>query len=288
MGKLIKNFLQSFLLLAFLSLLPQGAMAQVQDAGTKIKRLEALEARVDAKLKKLEKLEARIEARLAARPQLVSTGRGTIVASTRDGHNGMPLAVPSALVSASIPGRDKKLWGGQVSFRSGYTHLDGPAKSAFNTNGGKDGWMVGAALDIPLLKDPWFNNTLVGQISMDFSGMRNKTSGILGLSSNGSQNLYKIAVSPKYRFDNLGEVAPWLRNVRPYLIPVGLAFQVNSPPSNGVTYLTVGGTSGAGVEYVLARQFSLGVAFSFNYFNKDRNQINVNNLQVGPYVGINF
>lgn len=79
-----------------------------------------------------------------------------------------------------------------------------------------------------------------------------------------------------------------LRNIRPWVIPVGLAFQVNSPSSDAVTYLTVGGTSGAGIEYVILNRLTFGLALSSNYFNRNRNQINVNQFSVGPYIGINY
>ena len=141
--------------------------------------------------------------------------------------------------------------------------------------------MVAAALDIPLMKDPFFNNTLLGQISMDFSGINGRTTRLLGAGDAGRQSLYKIAVSTKYRIDTLG-------NIRPWLIPIGLSFLVNSPPSQSAAYLTVGGTTGFGVEYVLAERFSLGAAFSYNFYSESLNRANTNHLSVGPYVGINF
>jgi hypothetical protein len=140
--------------------------------------------------------------------------------------------------------------------------------------------MVGAALDIPLLKEPWFNNTLLGQISMDFSGINGRTTfSITG--ERGKQSLYKIAVSPKYRIDTLGDFHPWI-------IPIGLSFLVSSPPSNSVSYLTVGGTTGAGIEYVLLKRIALGLALSYNFYSEDRNRIDTDHLSVGPYLGINF
>jgi hypothetical protein len=277
MGSSVNRVLAGFLLLIFSGVFAGPASAQ-GEIDAKMKQLEELEARIDAKLKRLENLEARLESRLetgvqpiAARPQ------GPLAAPA----NGSATHLPSTVAGAMAP-QTNQLWGGQVSFRGGYTHLDKSEDGAiFSGSGtGRDGWMVGGALDIPLMREPFFNNTLLGQISMDFSGINGKTSSPLGLNT-GNQSLYKIAVSPKYRIDTLG-------NIRPWIIPIGLSFLVNSPPSDSAAYLTVGGTTGAGVEYVIADRFSLGLALSYNFYSKAQNRANSNHLSVGPYVGINF
>ena len=287
MEKIIRSFLTGLFLLAFLGLLPQGAMAQETDG--KIKRLEALEARIDAKLKRLEDLEARLEARLETGIQPVAARSPGVAAASGNTMRRMPLAVPSASVQAVVPGQDWEYRGGQVSFRTGYTNMDSAARSATFTGGNTErgGFMAGGALDVPLMKDPWMNNTLLGQISVDFSGLDGSTAfAVTG--AKGRQSLLKIAISPKYRFDNLGEYRPWLRNVRPWIIPIGIAFLLNTPPSEAVTYATVGGTTGFGVEYVLRERFALGLAFSYNFYDRGRNDIESNHLSVGPYVGINY
>lgn len=276
MGKVTKIILIGFFLLAFLGLMPYEAMAQDIDA--RIKRLEELETRIDAKIRKLEEMEVRLEARLqpvAAQTQAVATVPG-------DGMKAMPLAVPSPVVAAAVPGQDRELWGGQVSFRGGFSFLDTPARSGVFTGPATDkgGYMAGGALDVPLMKDPWFNNNLLGQISLDFSGMDGRTRFAVS-GERGKQSLFKIAVSPKYRIDTL-------ENIRPYIIPIGLSFLVSSPASDSVAFLTVGGTTGAGIEYVIAKRFSLGLAFSYNFYSEDRNRIKTNHLSVGPYIGINY
>ncbi len=276
----IRTGQMAVLLLIFLAM---SGPAVAQDIDAKIKRLEGLEARLDAKLRRLESLEARLESRLemgiqpvAAQALIPVVANGHVAAATSIG-------MASAVAAGAGAPRQNGLLGGQVSFRGGYTHLDSTEQSPlFSGSGtGKDGWMVGAALDIPLMKDPFFNNTLLGQISMDFSGINGRTTRLLGAGDAGRQSLYKIAVSPKYRIDTLG-------NIRPWLIPIGLTFLVNSPPSQSAAYLTVGGTTGFGVEYVLAERFSLGAAFSYNFYSESLNRANTNHLSVGPYVGINF
>jgi hypothetical protein len=300
MASLVKNFLIGFFLLAFSTILPHGVMAQAadRDIDAKIKRLEQLEAKVDVKLKKLESLEARLEARLEPEVQPVVARVQDPLASSGNGHgiasagvtSAATAAVASASAAGSVPGQDKDQWGGQVSFRGGFTLLDSPARSGVFTGGGtnKGGYMAGGALDVPLMRDPWMDNPLLGQISVDFTGVDGKTTfAITG--ERGKQSLLKIAISPKYRIDNLGEFSPLLQNIRPWIIPIGMAFLLSSPPSDSVAYATIGGTVGAGIEYLLwHRRFSLGLASSYNFFSEDRNRIKTDHFSVGPYVGINF
>ena len=300
MASLVRNFLIGFFLLAFSTILPHGVMAQAadRDIDAKIKRLEQLEAKVDVKLKKLESLEARLEARLEPEVQPVVARVQDTLASRGNGHgiasagvtSAATAAVASASAGGSVPGQDKDQWGGQVSFRGGFTLLDSPARSGVFTGGGtnKGGYMAGGALDVPLMRDPWMDNPLLGQISVDFTGVDGKTTfAITG--ERGKQSLLKIAISPKYRIDNLGEFSPLLQNIRPWIIPIGMAFLLSSPPSDSVAYATIGGTVGAGIEYLLwQRRFSLGLASSYNFFSEDRNRIKTDHFSVGPYVGINF
>jgi len=259
------------------------APASADDIDAKIKRLEELEARVDAKLKRLENLEARLEARLETGVQPIAARSESVVGPSENGMRGMRGGVVSASASGgAAAGREKELLGGQVSFRGGYTHLDSRNSELFTGHRtGEDGWMAGGALDVYLMREPFFNNSLLGQISMDFSGINGRTNRTLGGTGEGRQSLYKIAISPKYRIDTLG-------NLRPWIIPIGLTFLVNSPPSESVAYLTVGGTTGAGVEYVIANRFSLGLALSYNFYSESQNRINTNHFSVGPYIGINY
>ncbi len=282
MGRLARYVILSASLMICLAFMPSQVPAQNIDA--KIKSLEQLESRIDAKLKRLDELEARLEARLARTPQPVAArapGGGM------PGGNGQ-VSMPTGIMTGSAAGAGSGLkmpgLGGQVSFRGGYSHLDENDTNILATTDGNDGFFVGGALDIPLLKDPWFGNTLLGQISMDFNKYDARTTGAVGPSTLGNVSVFKIAISPKYRIDTLGSIRPWI-------IPVGLAFAVNSPPSNAVTYLSLGGTTGAGVEYVLPvmeKHFSLGLHFSYNFFDKGGNQFDSNHFVVGPYVGINF
>jgi hypothetical protein len=68
---------------------------------------------------------------------------------------------------------------------------------------------------------------------------------------------------------------------------VGLAFLVNSPPSNDTTYLDVGLHFAGGLDFVLIDEISLGVDVRYTYAFDQSNTGN-SYLSVGGYAGINF
>ena len=193
------------------------------------------------------------------------------------------MAIPSALMAGAVTGQDRELRGGQVSFRGGYTHLDSRTRGAVfsGSETGKDGFLAGAALDVPLMPDPMMGEPILGQISIDYSGIQGKTNfAVTG--TGGNQSLLKIAISPKWRIDSWG-------NIRPWIIPIGLSFLVNSPPSESVAYLTWGGTTGAGAEYLAwNNRLALGFQLSYNFYDRGSNRINSNHFSIGPYLGINY
>jgi len=307
MMKLLRIVLIGFFLVVSLSLLSQGAMAQSQDVDARIQKLEQLEARVDAKLKRLESLEARLEARLETGVQPVAARSESVVGPSENGMRGMPGGTVSASASAGaargsdgrdLEGRVKRLEEEsihQVMFRGGFTHLNRAAESSGGALGGftgpkndTDGWNVGAVIGVKLLRDPFFDNPVMGEVSLDFSRISGNTTPLSGLQKSGNQSLFRVAVAPKYRFDNLGELSPALSRIRPWITPSGLSFLVNSTPSASVNYLTVGGTTGAGIEYLLHERLSVGLGVTYNFYDKTANRISTNHLTVGPYVGINY
>lgn len=273
----IGRFVSGVGLAATIALSSMGSAAAHSDVDAKLKTLQELEARIDAKLKRLDVLESRLEARLEAAPQLISASTPPV--QVNGAINAALTMGGAAAAAASVP-RGEEPVGNVVTFRGGYTHLNSRARSAVFTGGntGTSGYMVGATVEVGLLRDPWFNNPLFGQVSMDFTGISGSTQFALG--DRGKQSLYKIAVSPKYRIDSLGNWHPWI-------VPIGMSFLVNSPPSNAATYLTVGGTTGAGIEYTFLKKLSLGLAASYNFY-ADRNNTSTDHFSVGPYVGVGF
>jgi len=268
-----------------------GSMAQSkdQDLDAKIKKLEEIESRVDAKLKKLEYLEARLESRLEAGVQPVSAHAQMPAHSNGNGASAAGIAMASAAGAGGMPaGHPEHESIHQVIFRGGYTRLDSAAQSSIFTGPKNDrnGWNVGAVVGVKLMRDPFWNNMLMGEVSLDYSRISGTTKFVLG--DKGHQSLFRVSVTPKYRFENLGELSPALARLRPWITPIGLSFLVNSPPSQSAAYLTVGGTTGAGIEYLLHERLSVGLGVTYNFYSRESNNIPTNHLTIGPYVGVNF
>ena len=75
--------------------------------------------------------------------------------------------------------------------------------------------------------------------------------------------------------------------LRPWIIPVGLDFNVISPPSSETTYLDIGAQFGVGAHYRLWKAFHLGVDARYHLaagWTDTDNSFGT----VGTYVGIAF
>ena len=195
-----------------------------------------------------------------------------------------------------------KLWGGQVFFKGGYLRMDSPRSNSLLTvqddPNQKAGWQVGGGLDLPLIKI--FNNPLLGEIMVEYVQSQ-KTTGdspakVEGPTApekqlavgRGLENILTVAIAPKYRIDTLGSIWPSLALIRPWIIPVGLTFNVNTPVSKAVTNISVGGVTGAGVERLFwNNRVSLGVDFRY-YWGPDIPDERLSHFTTGGYVGINF
>jgi hypothetical protein len=184
--------------------------------------------------------------------------------------------------------------GGQVFFRGGGAFLASSRGGEVFTdtlgtttqNNDRKGYDIGAGLDVALMPDPWLNNTLLGEVMVDyarFSGKRvtQATSALLGAPEQTRVTVSEMAVviAPKYRLE--------FGNLRPWIIPIGLAFLVNSPPSNNTTYLDFGPHFAAGIEYRLLSAVSIGADFRYN-LGVGQPSTETRYGTVGGYVGINF
>ena len=89
-----------------------------------------------------------------------------------------------------------------------------------------------------------------------------------------------VTVAPMLRYDG------W-KVVRPFVIPIGVAFLVNSPPSNDTTYLDIGLHFAGGFDFVLIDEISLGVDVRYTYAF-DQSNTNNGYLSTGAYAGVNF
>lgn len=193
--------------------------------------------------------------------------------------------------------------GGQVFYRYGVANLkDDRGGEVFTdtlnylgegTNNGTRGWNVSAGLDLPLLKNIG-PGTLLGEIMVDYASFSKKkvtqaTSTLLQLdgttvvhsTNEVAVSELAVVVAPKYRIDLYeGKLRPWI-------IPAGLVFLVNSPPSNDTTYLDIGYQFGAGIEYRILEPLSIGVDYRYTIASGEPN-LKTTYSTLAFYMGINF
>lgn len=193
--------------------------------------------------------------------------------------------------------------GGQVFYKFGNASLkdarhgevftDAMNATGAGENDGDSGPVIAAGLDIPLTK--LFANTLLGEVMVEYAKFSDKevlqTTSALDVVLAGEGGVKAVTTSavtvselivviaPKYRFE-LGKLRPWI-------IPAGLAFMVNSPPSDDTTYLDTGFHYGIGVEYMVHPALSVGADYRNTIASGDPG-IKASYSSYGVYIGINF
>ena len=186
---------------------------------------------------------------------------------------------------------------GQVFYRYGISKLDvSRGNETFTDVGGangknddKSGTSFSAGLDLKLLDCPLFaGNDLLGEIFLDYNRFSKKqvANAIDVVVGNDTSKKtvgvseFAVIVAPKYKVNSLGKFKPWI-------IPAGLAFMVNSPPSKTTNYLDIGYHAGVGAEYEVLKELSVGLDYRYTMGSGDP-QLKVKYQSLGAYVGINF
>jgi len=152
-------------------------------------------------------------------------------------------------------------------------------------NDDNTGWAVGAGVDLDLSQKLVYGD-LLGEVFVEYAEFSTKrvlqtTNALLGGSktSRVTINQLSVVVAPKLRW----ECGP----VRPWVIPVGPAFLVNSPPSDDTTVLDIGLHFGVGLECLILKPFSIGVDARYTV-GFGRSDTDTDYLSLGGYVGIDF
>jgi hypothetical protein len=187
----------------------------------------------------------------------------------------------------------------QVFFRGAYSRLSknrgtevftdtGNGLGAGPANDDQGGFSIAAGLNLALT-DPADMKGLVllGEIFVEYSRFSKKTvlqttSALLGGTDTSDVHVTElnVTIAPMLRYDG------W-KVVRPFFIPIGLAFLVNSPPSNDTTYLDVGLHFAGGFDFALIDEISLGVDVRYTYAF-DQSNTNNSYLSTGVYASVNF
>ena len=196
----------------------------------------------------------------------------------------------------------------QLAQRRGNELLTNSALNGDRTSFNQDGWYVGAGMDFRATDDLWGATDLIAldaELMFQYQNygtsnnslVSNYASNVLGapVTVKNQVTMFTLAASPKLKF-NLME-----NNLRPWIIPFGLALQVVSPPSSGVTVLNPALMLGTGMEYRLWKDIWLGADFRYEFGGGDLqykaqlpngqtvlNATTTNGLQAGGYIGIGF
>jgi hypothetical protein len=201
-----------------------------------------------------------------------------------------------------------------VFFRGGFAQLAQKRSNELLTNSAalnngqgdynQDGWYVGAGFDYRVTDDLWGATDLMAldaELMFQYQNYGTAQNGLVSAFTNGAVSvtnqvtMFTLSASPKLKF-NLME-----NNLRPWIIPFGLALQVVSPPSSGVTVLNPALMLGTGVEYRIWKELWLGTDFRYEFGGGDLqysaktadgntvlSSTTTNGLQVGGYIGLGF
>lgn len=188
------------------------------------------------------------------------------------------------------------MFGGQVFYHYGKATLGKDRggqvfTDTLGTSGRNDetaGWNVGAGLNLPMLKAVGPGDIL-GEVMVDYAHfsqkeVRQATSHLLSGTANKKVTVsaLNVTIAPKYQFTGIMD-----NKLRPWIIPLGLSFLVNSPPSDNTSYLDVGYHAAVGIEYAVIDNLSLGLAYRNTMAAKE---IDVDNSYstMELYAGVNF
>lgn len=193
---------------------------------------------------------------------------------------------------------EEQAFGNQLQVRGAYsalvnsrgTEVFTDTLSAGASNDDKGGYSIAAVLDLSAMKVENLGGLrLLGEIFIEYSNFSSNTvvqttSALLGGSnlSNVAVTALNVTVAPKARFDGLGS-----GRLRPFVIPIGLSFLVNSPPSNDTTYLDIGLHFGGGLDVVVTDRVSVGWDVRYTHGFEQTNT-NTRYWSTGAYLALNF
>ncbi len=201
--------------------------------------------------------------------------------------------------------------GNMVFFRGGYARNDSnrygdiltdTAGAAGQSNGSHDAWYFGAGFDFALSDDAFgFHDgtEILAELMFEYkefdrqNQVANPLQTVVGTVTNATHDLtigagsvtvsqFTLAASPKVKFMKGSKFRPWI-------VPVGFAMHVISPPSDGVTVLEPSMHFALGADYNVWRSIYVGADFRYNLtIGENLDGTSVGGLTTGGYVGIGF
>jgi len=202
--------------------------------------------------------------------------------------------------------------GNMVFFRGGYARNDSNRYGEILTdavgglgvvpqaNGSEDAWYFGAGFDFSLSDDAFgFHDgtEILAELMFEYKEFDRQNQAMNPLAStvltaiNNTPTLgagsvtvsqFTLTASPKIKFLKGSKFRPWI-------VPVGFAMHVISPPSDGVTVLEPSMHFALGADYNVWRSIYVGADFRYNLtIGENLDGTSVGGLTTGGYVGIGF
>ena len=171
-------------------------------------------------------------------------------------------------------------------FRGGFAHSD-HSRNGVSLTGtpDKNAWYVGAGFDWGLTKDAWGlapKTSVASELMFEYKELGQNVQGsspTTGYGVNVSQ--LTLTAAPKIKFLEGNRLRPWV-------IPAGLAIHVISPPSAAITELVPGIMFGGGIDYRIWKSFSVGLDARYHLTGAKYDNIKIDGVTAGGYLGIGF
>lgn len=167
----------------------------------------------------------------------------------------------------------------------------------------RDAWYFGAGFDFSL-DDNLFglmdNTEVLAELMFDYKEFNTQVQGnalaenpsVIGTAILTGQiqpgqprdvtvSMFSLSASPKIKFMKGSDFRPWI-------IPVGFALNVISPPSESITVLNPAMMFGAGADYKVWKNIYVGADARYNLSFGDADGVDTDGFEAGGYLGIGF
>ncbi|MCL7420303.1 MAG: porin family protein [Methylobacter sp.] len=178
-----------------------------------------------------------------------------------------------------------------------YSDVAGSQLGLPGQNGDNEAWYMGAGFDFSV-NDNLFglmdNTEVLAELMFDWKEFSSATQGnVLAQdptflatgqmvpTREVSVSQFTISAAPKIKFMKGS-------NFRPWVIPVGMAFHVISPPSESITVFNPGMMFGAGADYKIWKDIYVGTDARYHLTGRNGDGVNTDGFTAGGYIGLGF
>ena len=165
------------------------------------------------------------------------------------------------------------------------------------SNGGKSGWYTGAGFDFNLSDDLFGlhdGTEILAELMFEYKefdrtdlavaplpALLNGVGGGNSVPGTVTVSQFTLTAAPKIKFMKGSRFRPWI-------IPLGFALHVISPPSDGVTVLDPGMHFGLGADFRVWKDIYIGADARYNLTFGELDGVDTEGFTAGGYVGIGF